>query len=359
MKISRAGITALILLLICVIIHVYSLDSQRVETGYSNGFFSSFSPVLRSFFNVIPFSIGDILYAGAISWMFWKLLRFMDRRIRKNRIKEPLNRRGRLMKLFIILTSLYIVFNIFWGINYNRKGIASQLMLKTGRYNELELRHMNCILLDKVNSSKLAIVGSQYPTNRELFLKTTNAYNEISKKYHFLEYKNPSLKPALWGFLGNYAGFTGYYNPFSGEAQVNTTVPKFLHPFVACHEVAHQIGYAKEMEANFVGYLAASASKDTLFHYSVYLDLFLYANRNLSRSDSLSAAIYRKELIEPVQADLQEWITFSRKHRNPAEPVVRWMYGKFLEGNQQPEGILSYDEVTAFIIAYYKKFGKI
>jgi hypothetical protein len=79
----------------------------------------------------------------------------------------------------------------------------------------------------------------------------------------------------LWGWLGNYVGFTGYYNPFTGEAQVNTTVPKFLQPFTASHEVAHQLGYAKEMEANFVGYLAASHSTDTLFRYSVYLDLFL------------------------------------------------------------------------------------
>jgi hypothetical protein len=174
-----------------------------------------------------------------------------------------------------------------------------------------------------------------------------------------MRYEPASLKTSLWGWLGNYSGFTGYYNPFTGEAQVNTTVPKFLQPFIACHEVAHQVGYAKEMEANFVGYLAATASDDTLFHYSVYLDLFTYANRNLFFIDSAAAKLYRKELLPSVVNDLKEWREFTRRHHGPLEPIVRWVYGKYLERNQQPMGILSYDEVTAFIISFYKKFGYI
>ena len=33
----------------------------------------------------------------------------------------------KLWKLILIFVSIYIVFNIFWGLNYNRKGIAWQL----------------------------------------------------------------------------------------------------------------------------------------------------------------------------------------------------------------------------------------
>jgi len=163
----------------------------------------------------------------------------------------------------------------------------------------------------------------------------------------------------LWGWLGNYLGFTGYYNPFTGEAQVNTMFPKFLQPFTTCHEVAHQLGYAKEREANFVGYLAAAASQDTLLQYSVYLDLYMYSNRNLFETDSAAAKEFRKQLVPGVLEDLKEWKAFNKKYRNPVEPVIRWIYGIYLERNQQPQGVLSYDEVTAFLIAYYKKFGRI
>jgi hypothetical protein len=69
--------------------------------------------------------------------------------------------------------------------------------------------------------------------------------------------------------------------------------------------VAHQLGYGKENEANFVGFLAAISSEDTLFHYSVYLDMFAYSNRNLFATDSVSAKLYRKELSPYVQKDLR------------------------------------------------------
>jgi hypothetical protein len=39
--------------------------------------------------------------------------------------------------------------------------------------------------------------------------------------------------------------------------------------------------------------------------------------------------------------------------------MITWAYGKFLENNEQPQGILSYDAVTGFLMAYYRKFGEI
>lgn len=361
MKLSRSAFIAFCLFLISLAIHFYSQDQERVESGYSNHFYIYFSRFFRFIFGSIPISIGDILYGMVFVWLFWKLFQWFISR--KKNSAEPYSQRfiKKGSTLCIIFFSIYILFNIFWGINYNRKGVAAQLEMKMAHYTPIELKEMNCLLVEKINTSRQVMIlqNKPYPTNSQLFKMVSQAYDSIEKRYPFLGYDQPSIKPALWGWLGNYAGFTGYYNPFTGEAQVNTTVPKFLLPFVACHEVAHQVGYAKEMEANFVGYLAGTASKEPLFQYSVYLDLFIYANRNLYRTDSTSAKLYFRELSPAVMNDLEVWRKFSRKYRNPAEPMVRWMYGKFLQGNQQPEGILAYDEVTTFIIAYYKKFGNI
>ena len=229
------------------------------------------------------------------------------------------------------------------------------------KYSTDDLKAINCLLIEKLNASKRSLDKQhiKYPGDADLFLRTEAAYKNLSRSYPFLKYEPASIKPSLWGWLGNYTSFTGYYNPFTGEAQLNTTVPEFLRPYIICHEVAHQLGYAKEMEANFVGYLAAGASTDTLFHYSVYIDLLQYASRNLFLVDSVSAKLYRKELDTAVKNDYRTWYNFNKKHENPAEPVIRWIYGKYLEQNSQPQGLLSYDEVTAFIIAYYKKFGRI
>jgi cytochrome b561 len=348
-----------VLLAFVILIRVYAADELRVEDGYSTGVYPCLATLLRLVFGWLPFSIGDLLYGLFGIWVLWKLIKGI-----KAVYKRQASWKGlatRCFKILILFLLIYVVFNSFWGINYNRKGIAYQLGFKMDKYSPEELKNINAVLIEKVNSTKLYLVNNKTArlSTKELFVKVQQSYAAVNSSYPFLNYQHQSLKPSLWGWLGNYVGFLGYYNPFTGEGQVNTTVPKFSQPFTACHEVAHQLGYAKEMEANFVGYLAASASPDKQFQYSVYLDLFLYSNRNLFNSDSVSARSYANQLTPEVKTDLKEWRDFNRRHKNPVEPVIRWMYGKYLERNQQPQGVLSYDEVTSFLIAYYKKFGKI
>jgi hypothetical protein len=359
MKMKKRLVFTLVLVVIAAFIHIYANDSTRVENQYSTGFYPVFSRILRYVFGWLPFSVGDVLYGLLILWLIGKLVTGIKIIFKKQATLAGFAAgAGKGLRILLIT---YILFNAFWGINYNRMGIASQLQLKMEKYNGDDLKMINGLLLEKVNACKQALVNRPfiYPANQQLFSKVKEAYVQAEKIYPFLKYKPVSLKPSMWSWLGNYMGFTGYYNPFTGEAQVNTLVPKFLQPFTSCHEVAHQLGYAKEMEANFVGYLSAAASKDTLLHYSVYLDMFMYSNRNLFATDSVAANEYRKQLAPAVINDLKEWRAFNIKHRNPIEPVFRWIYGKYLQGNQQPQGVLSYDEVTGFIIAYYKKYGKI
>lgn len=361
MKPRKKLILTLILLVFCLLIRFYASNETRVENAYSNRIFPKIGEALRHIFGSIPLSAGDFIYGGFVIFIIWKVFGFLIGLLRKQRQWKEIRSKDNLLSLLLFCAVVYLYFNIAWGINYNRKGIAWQLGLKMEKYEVAELREMNCLLIDKVNESKRALIQSKavYPDNKALFKRVEKAYTKLGKEFPFLACDPPSLKSSLWGWFGNYAGFTGYYNPFTGEAQVNTTVPKFLQPYIACHEVAHQVGYAKEMEANFVGYLAAANADDTLFQYSCYLDLFMYTNRNLYLQDSNAAKLYRKDLSPAVLSDLKEWIEFNRKHRSFIEPVISWAYGKYLQSNRQPQGILSYDEVTAFLLAYYKKFGRI
>lgn len=359
MKYKKSLLFTLVLVTIAVLIHIYSTDPTRVENHYSTGIYPPFARLLRYLLGWLPFSFGDVLYGLVILWIIWKLVKVIKALFKKQVTVKSFY--AGFIKALNILLIVYIFFNVFWGINYNRKGIADQLHLQMDKYKPDDLKKINNLLLEKVNASKLLLFNSAvtYPSNSQLFSRINQAYAHAGVVYPFLKYQPVSLKPSLWSWLGNYMGFTGYYNPFTGEAQVNTLVPKFLQPFTTCHEVAHQLGYAKEMEANFVAYLAAAESKDTLLHYSVYLELFMYSNRNLFMNDSVAAKEIGKQLLPEVKADLKEWRAFNKKYRNPVEPVFRWIYGKYLERNQQPQGVLSYDEVTGFLIAYYKKFGKI
>jgi hypothetical protein len=90
----------------------------------------------------------------------------------------------------------------------------------------------------------------------------------------------------------------------------------------------------------------------------MYFDMYLYAVTELGREDSLLARSYFEKLNPQAKKDIQQYKDFLRKYRNPVEPIMSWIYEGYLQANGQPEGKRSYNQVVAFLIAYYKKFGK-
>lgn len=361
---KRFLITGGILATIALFIHLFSTDEARVERWYTGGVYLRISAFFRMLFGWLPFSIGDILYGLAAAWLLWKLIKGI-----KALVKQQVTRTSwlnGLKKTVLILLGVYIVFNLLWGINYNRQGIYRQVGVSLDTFTYQELHNVSFLLTEKLNVTKQYLIRNRvaYPSNRELFSKVEAAYDKTREVYPFLVYRHVSIKPSIWSWVGNYTGFTGYYNPFTGEAQVNTLVPKLLLPFVACHEVGHQLGYAKENEASAVGYIAALHSGDSLLLYSTYFELFNAARRELLlRSFLKGDTSMRKQLsdrlIPEVKTDIREVAAFFSRHKNPVEPFVRQGYALYLRNNNQPSGLRSYDEVTAFLIAWYRRFGKI
>jgi hypothetical protein len=256
---------------------------------------------------------------------------------------------------------IYILFNIFWGLNYDRKGLIYQFNLDTANYTTTDLLQLQNTVIASLNETKKNLIKEKvsYPANKEVFKRASACFVSAAAKQTFFKYNKPSVKPSLYSWWCSYAGVSGYYNPFSGEAQVNTDMPKFILPFTTCHEIAHQVGYASEDEANFAGFLTAASSGDNLFMYSAYLDVFFYANRQLYYTDTLLARQSFEQLDTLVKKDIKEYREFVVSHNNIAEPILGWLYGNYLKANQQPKGLKTYNEVLAYLVAYYKKYGKL
>ncbi|HTN35744.1 MAG TPA: DUF3810 family protein, partial [Arachidicoccus sp.] len=58
-----------------------------------------------------------------------------------------------------------------------------------------------------------------------------------------------------------------------------------------------------------------------------------------------------------VKEDLKHLKAYFKAHENPFEKISTKLYGWFLKANQQPQGLNTYDEVTAWLLAYQKKYG--
>jgi hypothetical protein len=348
----------LIFIGLAVVIKVLALFPDAVEKYYAGGLYRGISAVQRILLGWLPFSVGDLLYASVIIWLIVKLYGTVRRLIRRQTNQQYwLN--ALQQTLFVVLV-VYVSFNLLWGLNYNRRGVAYQLGLQVEKYAKEDLVQLMETIVVRLND--LDATGRQHrqllTKKRNLFNGADSAYNLLSQQEKDFRYSFSSVKPSLYSYLGNYLGYTGYYNPFSGEAQVNTTVPLFIQPFTTCHEIGHQLGYAKENEANFAGYLSAKSSQNPAFRYSVYFDLYSYARFYLYKQDSVAAKQLDAQLHPGIKADYKELREFVKKHRNPVEVVIDKLYGQYLKANQQPSGKLSYNEVVAWLVAYYKKYGK-
>lgn len=347
------------LLIISILIKVFSMNPAWVERYYTFGFYPFISEILRIAFGWIPFSVGDIVYTAAfIFFVFkaWKLIKLLAKR----QVKENLSWIFFAKYLKLVLW-VYIVFNIFWGLNYNREGIAQQFGLKVEHYNPMELYDLASVLQQRLNlyAAKVdSIKRLSLNDNTTLFDEGIAAYKNVSKQYPFLSYKQESIKPSIFGNIGNYFGYTGYYNPFTGEAQLKTSVPVFTKPFILCHEMGHQLGYAKENEANFSSFLAGRVSDDVEFRYSAYYDMYSYAMSDLLLYNLPCFIDLRKTEHPQIKKDNRTYRDYLLKSKNAIEPVMSNVYDRYLRLNNQPHGKETYNEVVDWLLAYMKKFGK-
>ena len=130
----------------------------------------------------------------------------------------------------------------------------------------------------------------------------------------------------------------GYYNPFTSEAQVNYQMPVFLRPFVACHEMSHQMGYGPEDEANFVGFIAGIQSQDHLLRYSAYylgVQEFMYGPR---QQDSIARKELRKRISPLVLSDFKTERSYWLQYEGKLGVLSSLFYDDFLKANNQPPG---------------------
>lgn len=349
----------LLLLLVAVGIRLFAINSAWVERYYSLGLYPPVASALRFLLGWIPFSAGDLFYILSFLWVVRKTWQLVQR-IRRGKVREALS--WMLLRKYLKLSLLiYIVFSLFWGLNYYRQGIAAQLDLQLETYAVEDLFNLTLVLQQRLNSQAEKVDSlerTRYNKNSFLFTQGAQTFVAASKTYPYFSYPVSSLKPSLFTPVGHFVGFTGYYNPFSGEAQLKTSIPVFLKPFVVLHEIAHQQGYARENEASFVAYLASKASTDIDFLYSVYFELYrdaIYECR-MTPNKELTESI-RNNLHPRVKQDSRDLQLYLLRNQNFVEPFMSGVYDRYLKLNNQPKGKATYNEVIAYLLAYMKKFG--
>jgi len=343
-------------LVLAIAVKLISLNEVLVERFYSTFFFHYVTMPLRFVMCKVPFSVGDCLYVLIALVFVYQGIVFAKRAWR---LVFTLHfYRKWLASIIPNFLWLYIVFNVLWGLNYNRLGVAAQMHIVNQPYTAEQLTKVNCYFLEQMNAQRVLVGDSMvtYPSTDSLFKWCIQAYDTCASRLPFLRSHRLNIKSSLLTKVVSYAGYSGYYNPFTTEAQVNTDLPPFLLPFVCTHELAHQIGYASESEANFIAYLVCSSSSNPYFRYSAFFEMYLTANSQLYQVDYCAARVNTRSYHQWVKKDIQTYKDFIYGKQNRVEPMAKWVYDSYLKANQQTKGIESYDDVIAWIINYHEQY---
>ena len=357
---KRKYILPLLLPVQFAVLKILAFFPEFVEEYYSNGFYLKISAAERWLFGRLPFPIGDICYGVLIFWLLWSVWR--NRKTLRSSWKEHL------LKFLGIVSMMYFLFHFFWGVNYYRVRLGDKLGLDVvqnaddldNQYTDAELLDFTKRLIEKTNAIQIQITKNDsakvvFPySQHDVFDKNVDGYAALAQHYPSFAYRQPSIKKSLISLPLTYMGFAGYLNPFTGEAQVNDMMPMYAFPATASHEMAHQLGYASESEANFIGYLAVVKNQDLYFQYSGYSMALRYCLSNWEVRDEKTFEALLDTVNPGIRENFQESQRFWEQYETFLETGFKIFYDNFLKLNQQDEGLESYNRFVDFLVNYYK-----
>lgn len=338
------------------LIFIYSIRHFPVivETYYSQLIYPWIAHILHLTLGKIPFSIGDILYfVLAVYLIKWLIIRV------KGKFKGI---RNWIWDVLSTISLFYFLFHLLWGLNYYRIPLSDQLEIET-QYTEEELVPITQYFIEKSNALQAELAS--YDTTKvdfpfdqkELIYKSYNLLVNNNISTININLKFNSLKPSVFSLPLTYMGFSGYLNPLTNEAQFNAKIPPFKIPTLLLHEMAHQLGYAKESEANFIAAIVSIQQEDPYFQYAGYSFAMQYCLGEIARINPEKAKELWNTINPGIIENFREVNAFWAAYENPLEPGFKLFYDHFLKVNNQPQGLTSYNQVVGLLVNYYKKEG--
>lgn len=327
-------------------------ESVVVENLYSNNIYKLISKSLRLIFGWIYFSIGDILYFLFLLSIIY-CLTFKLKSIKK-----------KYQNYLVIILFVIISFYLFWGLNYKRISFNNKLNLNT-EFKKSDLIDFTESTILEINEKHLEIFGgdSIIPANKYDFEKSVKLSVENIKdlknsnivEFVNINYEYVSVKKSIFSKILTYMGFSGYLNPFTNEANINTKIPQSDLIFVINHEISHQLGVAKESEANFLAYNLLVNSKNEYlkfcgFNYALKLSL-----AELSKIDYDIYSFFLNQINNGITKEYINTSKFWKKYDGNIEKISKKAYDFYLKQNNISSGIQNYNESLSLILNYKKK----
>ncbi len=395
---QRVYLLVLLLDLLALAANQLAVRSSTFADAYSHYMYRVLSLGIGSVMGLLPFSVVELLLYATILFVLFDFVKQLRRAVRVSvacvhsarvsqdaqthllaAVARPLRRF--LGHLFLILSTLLVLYVFLCGINYHRTSFSEEAGLSVTIdahgtvYDEADLIALCDYLVTEINATEAQLAASAIQVEGAYIGQTSEtpkpsaawlwhagrtgqrAMEKLGQRYHRLSGHYPYPKPILNTWILSVQQTTGVYSPFTVEANYNRDIAYYDIPFTICHELSHLRGYMQEEEANFIGLLATIGADDLYFNYSGYVSAWVYAGNALARIDSTAFTTLYARINARTRQDMlynnAYWQQFEGK---PAEAHEQ-LNDAYLKMQGQTSGVRSYGHVTDLMLEYFAKNG--
>ena len=336
---------------------------ESIESRFSSSLYPQVSGALSRLSALLPISWAEWVVAAILLGLVAKVLTaFVFLSLRRRRLRDVAARW--LIDGLSLVGLVYWVFLIVWGFNYYRLPLSQLAGLTPSPASQQELIAVCERLIGKANELRAScredeggvadFAYSQPERLRSALEQATVGFTVAGQVYPFLRGDFSAPKAVAASEVLSYLGISGIYFPFTAEANINTTLPQPFLPFTMCHELAHQGGFAREDEANYIAYLTCRLHPDETFRYSGYLQASVYLWLAVEGEE----AERLRGLFSPgVQRDLAAHREWRRRYATFLSAASSRINDAYLKANGQADGVRSYGRMIDLILSEQRAAG--
>lgn len=247
--------------------------------------------------------------------------------------------------------------NLLWGVNYHTDSFRQRAGITARQGTAAELAALTAYFAAGVNQTADEVPRDEngvFAADRQDILDRAAAvYAGGWDAFPALRMEPLRPKAFLCSRALTAMDFTGFYFPFTGEANLNMDSPACFLPATAIHEMAHQCQIASEQECNFVAIAVSIQSDDPLYRYSGWLMGYLHTANALYQVDKEAWRQLRNTLNAGALADIAYNNAYWAAAHTAFTDASQTVYDSFIKSSGDPNGVQSYGMVVDLLLAYY------
>ena len=338
-----------------IALHLALRHNHALMRSLSDGLVQPLHHRLAQLTAPIPFSLAEALIAllsvTTLVYIIYEISGLIRRGGKGRRLYRLL------MRLAALGLAVYAGFCVLWGVYYYGDDFIAKSGLVMEDISAEDLELVTAYFAARLNEYAPQVMrdgeGFCRTDRTEILARSPELFRAVSARFPCLAGPEVPAKRMVFSRFMSIIDFTGFFSPFTAEANVNADFPPALFASTVAHELSHQRGVAKEQEANFTAVLASLESGDSDYCYSACLLAYIHLSNALYPVEPAAWRLIDRGLNETVKLDLQENNRYWAQFESPVQTVTNTVYEGFLQSYGQTLGMRSYGACVDLLVNYY------